>query len=72
MKRKKFSPLQVADIVKEFDAGKTVAEISREYDVTQDTYYTWQQRFGGMDTSELRSQKNLKKKIAGSNTCMLN
>ena len=59
MKRKKFSPQQIAGILKEFDAGKTVAEISREYGVSQAAFYKWRQRFGGMDASELRKLKEL-------------
>ena len=59
MKRKKFSSQQIAGILKEFDAGKTVAEISREYGVSQAAFYKWRQRFGGMDASELRKLKEL-------------
>ena len=35
MKRKKFSPQQIAGILKEFDAGKTESEISRDFGVSQ-------------------------------------
>ncbi|UII24663.1 IS3 family transposase [Fulvivirga maritima] len=59
MKRKKFSPQQIASILKEFDAGKTAAEISREHGVSQAAFYKWRQRFGGMDASELRKLKEL-------------
>lgn len=59
MKRKKFSPQQIASILKEFDAGKTASEISREYGVSQAAFYKWRQRFGGLEASELRKLKDL-------------
>ncbi|UII30912.1 IS3 family transposase [Fulvivirga ulvae] len=59
MKRKRFSPQQIASILKEFDAGKTAAEISREHGVSQASFYKWRQRFGGMEASELRKLKDL-------------
>ena len=59
MKRKKFSPQQIASILKEFDAGKTASEISREYGVSQAAFYKWRQRYGGLEASELRKLKDL-------------
>ncbi|ADF53596.1 MAG: IS3 family transposase [Flavobacteriaceae bacterium] len=34
MKKSKYSPQQIAKILKEFDNGKTAAEISREYKIS--------------------------------------
>ncbi|TQD38712.1 transposase, partial [Haloflavibacter putidus] len=34
MKKSKFSPQQIAKILKEFDNGKTAVEISREHGVS--------------------------------------
>lgn len=34
MRRSKFSPQQIAKILKEFDNGKSVDQISREHDVS--------------------------------------
>jgi putative transposase len=59
MKRKRFSPEQIAKILKEFDQGKTVQEISREHGVSSVTFYKWRQRYGGMDTKEVKRLKEL-------------
>lgn len=45
--------------MKEFDAGKTASEISREYGVSQAAFYKWRQRYGGLEASELRKLKDL-------------
>lgn len=59
MKRSKFSPTQIANILKEFDHGKDVATISREHGVSKATFYKWRQRYGGMEASELKKVKKL-------------
>lgn len=59
MKRNRFTPQQIAKILKEFEGGKSAAEISREYGVSQAAFYKWRQRFGGMDGSELKRLKEL-------------
>ncbi len=59
MKKKRFTPQQIAKILKEFEEGKTAAEISREYGVSQAAFYKWRQRYGGMDASELKRLKEL-------------
>lgn len=59
MKRSKFSPTQIAKILKEFELGKTAETLSREYGVSKATLYKWRQRYGGMETSELKRIKQL-------------
>jgi putative transposase len=59
MKKNRFTPQQIAKILKEFEGGKSAAEISREYGVSQAAFYKWRQRFGGMDASELKRLKEL-------------
>jgi putative transposase len=59
MKKSKFTTTQVANILKEFDQGKSVDEISREHGVSRATFYKWRQRYGGMEASELKRVKEL-------------
>jgi putative transposase len=49
----------IAKILKEFDLGKDVETISREYGVSTATFYKWRQRYGGMEASELKKVKQL-------------
>lgn len=64
MKRSKFSPVQVAGILKEFEQGKDVETISREHGVSRATFYKWRQRYGGMEASELKKVKALEEENA--------
>lgn len=59
MRKSKFSPTQIAKILKEFDQGKTVLEISREYGVSKSAFYKWRERYGGMTGKELKRIKEL-------------
>ena len=59
MKKSKFSPSQIAQILKEFDGGKSVEEISREHGINRATFYSWRKRYGGMEASELKRIKQL-------------
>lgn len=59
MRKSKFSPQQIASILKEFDNGKTAAQISREYGVSQAAFYKWRERYCGMNGKELKRLKEL-------------
>jgi putative transposase len=64
MKRSKFSPTQIARILKEFEQGKSVEEISREHGISRAGFYKWRQRYGGMDATELKRIKQLEEENA--------
>lgn len=59
MKKSRFTPEQIAKILKEFDNGKSAAEISREHGVSHAAFYKWRERYGGMSSSELKRLKDL-------------
>ena len=64
MKKSKFSSSEIARILKEFDQGKSVEEISRDYGLSRAALYKWRQRYGGMDASELKRVKELEEENA--------
>ena len=43
----------------EHEAGASVAELSRRHGVSGQTIYRWKQKYGGLETSELRRLKAL-------------
>lgn len=59
MKKSQFTPEQTARILKEFDQGKTVEAITREYGVSRAAFYKWRQRYGGLEATELKRLKEL-------------
>lgn len=59
MKKSKFTPEQTARILKEFDQGKTIEQITREHGVSRAAFYKWRQRYGGLEATELKRLKEL-------------
>lgn len=64
MKQSKFSPIQIAKILKEFEQGKDVETISREYGISRAAFYKWRQRYSGMEASDLKRLKELEEENA--------
>jgi len=59
MKKKRFTEAQIFNILKEFDAGKNIQDLSREHTVSKATIYNWKAKYGGMEMSELKRFKEL-------------
>ena len=59
MIKSKFSPHQIAKILKEFENGKSVDELSREHGVSSAAFYKWRSKYAGMNAKELKRIKEL-------------
>ena len=59
MKRSKFSNEQILAIVKEGEAGRKVADLCRANGITEQTYYRWKAKYGGMELSEMQRLKQI-------------
>src|SRR5512145_2367988 len=59
MKRSKFTDEQILAIVREGEAGRKVADLCRTHGITEQTYYRWKAKYGGMELSEMQRLKQL-------------
>lgn len=59
MARKGYSEEQILKVVKEIEAGATIASVARQHGINVQTLYRWRERFGGMSASELSELKSL-------------
>ena len=59
MKKSRFTDSQIMSVLKQLEAGGTVAELSREHNVSTATLYQWRAKYGGMDTSMIKRLKEL-------------
>ena len=59
MKRSQFSDEQILAIVKEGEAGRKVADVCRAHGITDQTYYRWKAKYGGMELSEMQRLKQV-------------
>jgi len=54
MKRSRFSEEQIIGILKEHEAGVSVADLCRKHGVSDASIYKWKAKFGGMEVSEAK------------------
>ena len=59
MKRSKFSDQQIAFILRQAEEGTRVQEVCRKAGISQQTYYRWRKKYGGLMPSEMRRLKQL-------------
>jgi putative transposase len=64
MGKSKHTEAQIIAALKQVEAGRSAAEVSREYGVSQYTIYAWKAKYGGMDVSEAQEVKQLREENA--------
>lgn len=64
MKGKRYTEEQIIKILKEIEAGQTVTEVCRKYNVAEGTVYRWRNKYRGMDKTQLRRLKELEQENA--------
>lgn len=55
----RFTEEQIIRILKEHENGKKVSDIIRENNITEQTFYRWKSKFGGMEVSEVKRLRQL-------------
>ena len=59
MRGKRYSVETIIRIIKEKESGVPVKQLCRKYGMCEQTYYKWQQKYGGMELSDARRLKTL-------------
>ncbi len=49
MKRKVHSVEEIIRILRQADGGETAQAVCREHNISEQTFYRWKQKYGGMD-----------------------
>jgi|TARA_B100000315_G_scaffold17067_1_gene15196 transposase-like protein len=65
MSRKRYSPEQVINILREAEVlisqGQTTGEVCRGLGISEQSYYRWRREYGGLRTDQARRLKVLEK-----------
>jgi putative transposase len=64
MKGKRFSEEQIIRILREADSGLTVADVCRKHNCSEQSFYRWKSKFGGMEVSEVKRLRELERENA--------
>lgn len=59
MKKIRHTESQIIGILKEQEQGLKVTEICRTHNISDQTFYSWKKRYGGMQVDELKRLKEL-------------
>jgi putative transposase len=59
MKKSRFNESQIIGILKEAAAGAKLGELVRKHGISEQTYYRWKAKYGGMEVSEARRLRQL-------------
>jgi putative transposase len=58
-RKSKYTEEQIIRALKEVDAGAKATDVCRRLGITEQTFYRWKAKFGGMDVSDARRLKQL-------------
>jgi putative transposase len=59
MRKSRFNEEKIIAVLTEQERGMATAEVCRKHGISQQTFYRWKAKFGGMDVSEARKLKTL-------------
>ena len=59
MRKSRFTETQIVKAIKEHEGGRKVEDICRELEVSRNTFYKWQSKYGGMEASDVKRMKEL-------------
>ena len=61
---KRFKEEEIVKILKEAEELGNVREVIRKHNVSEQSFYRWRQKYGGMETSDVRKLKDLERENA--------
>jgi putative transposase len=59
MKKARFTETQIVGVLKEYENGRAVLDICREYGISKATFFNWKSKYGGIEVLELKRLKEL-------------
>ena len=59
MKKSRFSPEQIAKILKDYDNGTTSKDLCRLNRIIRQTFYKWRSQYAGMKSGDVKRLKQL-------------
>jgi putative transposase len=59
MKKSRFSEAQMIGALREQEAGAATEDVCRRHGISQQTFYRWKSKYGGMEVSDAQKLKAL-------------
>jgi putative transposase len=59
MRKSRFTESQILGVLTQVEGGLAVKDVCREQGISENTYYNWKSKYGGMEVSDIRRMKEL-------------
>ena len=59
MRKSRYSQEQIIRVLRQVESGQKVRDVIREHGISEQTYYRWKSKYGGMSVSEAKRLKQL-------------
>jgi putative transposase len=59
MKRKRYTEEQIISTLKQHESGTPVRELIRQVGISEQTFYRWKSKYGGMEVSDAKKLRAL-------------
>jgi putative transposase len=64
MKKTRFTESQIVASIKKQESGISTSEICRDLGISNQTFYNWKAKYGGMEISEVKRTKELEAQLS--------
>ena len=65
MRKSRYSEAQIIRVLRQVESGQKVKDVIREHGISEQTYYRWKSKHGGMEVSEARRLRARSKRRTG-------